>query len=227
MNRFVKSIFDLNALEQVSRRQQWPNHVHPAIKIVVSLIYILFVTNVHKYALGNALLFGIYPILMVSIAEIPLRDFAGKLMIPAAVSIGLGLFNPLIDRQVLLVVGNVHVSGGWISLMTLFVKAILTISATLILVSTTSIEDLGRGMSTLKLPDRLIILLLLMYRYIGILLAEVNRTMEAYQLRSSDKKGIHYRAWGSLVGQIMIRSYRRSEEIYNAMQLRGYKAGGR
>lgn len=227
MNRFIKSIFDLDELEQFARRDLWINRLHPGLKILVTLLFIVAITSMDKYALGKILMFGLYPILMFSVADIPASTIASKLIIPALLSISLGLFNPLFDREILLVIGSVGVSGGLVSFSALLVKALFTISATLLLVSTTSIEGLGRGLAFYRVPGRLIMLLLLMYRYIGVLLNEVSRTMEAYQLRATSSKGIHISTWGSLVGQIVIRSYRRSEEIYNAMLLRGYSAGGR
>lgn len=227
MNRFVKSIFDLDELEQFARRDLWMNRLHPGLKILVTFLYIILLTSMRKYDLGQVLMFGIYPILMFSLVDIPYKAIGSKLIIPAFLSISLGIFNPLFDREVMMMIGSLGISGGVISFVTLLVKAIFTISATLLLVSTTTIEGLGRGLAFYRIPSRLIMLLLLMYRYIGVLLNEVSRTMEAYQLRATSSKALHISAWGSLVGQIMIRSYRRSEEIYNAMLLRGYSAGGR
>ncbi len=227
MNKLVYSIFNLNELEQLSRRRQWPNQLNPTIKILATLIYIIFVTSVGRFNLEKAILFGIYPVLMIAIADIPIKAFVSKLIIPAFISISLGIVNPFFDREPVLFISGFGISGGLISMTTLFVKALLTISATLLLVSTTSIDALGIGMTTLKIPKKLVLLLLLMYRYIGVLLSEVNRTMEAYQLRASRSKGIHISTWGSLVGQIIIRSYKRSEDIHQAMQLRGYYTGER
>ena len=221
MNKFIKSIFDLNALEQFAKRKLWINSLSPAFKILVTMFYIICNTFLHKYDLSRALIFGIYPILFFSIVDIPYKAILGKLIIPATLSVTLGILNPFLDRDIILHFGDIPISGGLLSFATLFVKALNTISATLLLVSTTTIDSLGRGLAFYKIPSRFIMLLLLMYRYIGILLDEVSRTMEAYQLRSSCKS-IHISVWGSLVGQIMIRSYKRSEEIYNAMLLRGY-----
>lgn len=221
MNKFVKSIFDLDELEQFARRDLWINHFHPGLKIMITLVYILLLTSVDKYAISTILIFGVYPILLFSIADVPVASIMSKLLVPIFASVSLGLFNPLIDREVMLHIGEFGISGGMISLLTLVVKASYSLSATLLLVSTTTIEHLGKGLSFFRLPPKLIMLFLLMYRYIGVLLNEVYKTMEAYHLRSSGK-GIDISAWGSLVGQIGIRSYRRSEEIYNAMLLRGY-----
>ena len=45
---------------------------------------------------------------------------------------------------------------------------------------------------------------------------------EAYHLRSPGQKGIHISAWGSFLGQLLLRSMDRAEELYNSMLLRGY-----
>jgi cobalt/nickel transport system permease protein len=201
------------------------NKWHPSIKIIITFIYILILTSVDGYELGKVLLFGVYPILLLSIADIPTRVIASKLIIPAFISISLVAFNPLFDQEIVLVINNIGISGGVISLCSLFSKSLFTISATLILVSTTSIEKIGDGLRWLRIPKKLVILLLLVYRYIGVLLDEVSKTIEAYQLRANGGSGIHISAWGSLVGQIIIRSIKRSEEIYNAMLLRGYHIG--
>ena len=46
--------------------------------------------------------------------------------------------------------------------------------------------------------------------------------MTAYKLRAPSQRGIHYKAWGSLVGQWLIRSMDRAETVYESMQLRGF-----
>lgn len=225
MNKFIKSILDLNELEQFARRNSYINRINPTIKILITLIYIILVTSVGKYEVSTILMFGVYPIIVFSFADIPLNSIVSKLFVPVIFSISLGLFNPFIDKEILISIGIVKINGGSISLLVLVIKAILSISSTLLLVATTSITDIGRGLENLWIPKKLVVLLLLMYRYISVLLNEVSKTIDAYHLRTGNNKGIHISTWGSLVGQIMIRAYRRSEEIYSAMLLRGYHTG--
>ena len=47
--------------------------------------------------------------------------------------------------------------------------------------------------------------------------------MTAYKLRAPSQKGIHYKAWGPLVGQWLIRSMERAQVVYESMTLRGYR----
>lgn len=60
------------------------------------------------------------------------------------------------------------------------------------------------------------------YRYISVLLAETQRVVQAYELRAPGQKGIHFKVWGSLMGQMLLRSMDRAEVIYESMCLRGF-----
>ena len=72
-------------------------------------------------------------------------------------------------------------------------------------------------------PDqRSISLLLLTYRYVGVMAQEVAVMTNAYHLRAPGQKGIHISAWGSFLGQLLLRSMDRAQELYASMLLRGY-----
>jgi len=45
---------------------------------------------------------------------------------------------------------------------------------------------------------------------------------DAYHLRAPGQKGIHISAWGSFLGQLLLRSMDRAQELYSSMILRGY-----
>ena len=44
----------------------------------------------------------------------------------------------------------------------------------------------------------------------------------AYQLRAPGQKGIHVSAWGSFLGQLLLRSMDRASTLYDSMCLRGF-----
>ena len=46
---------------------------------------------------------------------------------------------------------------------------------------------------------------------------------DAYHLRAPGQKGIHISAWGSFLGQALLRSMDRAQELYSSMLLRGYE----
>ncbi|OQY38445.1 MAG: hypothetical protein B6229_05860 [Spirochaetaceae bacterium 4572_7] len=212
MNKFFKAVLDLRELEQYSNKKNIINDINPEIKVVLVSFYILLVTTINKYNLSLVLIVGIVPTVIFFLTEIEGKVFLFKLIIPVFLSITFGILNPFLD---------IDFFHGIISLLTLVLKSTFTISMTLLLVCTTPIKQLIKGFSFFKIPKSIIYLFFLMYRYIVILLEEIGRTMDAYSLRATMQKGLHSSSWGSLVGQIVIRSYYRSENIYQAMLIRG------
>ncbi len=215
-------MLDLDSIEQIAKRNIWINRMHPTVKILVTFMYILTVASLGKYHVVQLLIMGVYPILLFSIAVIEPEDFLPKLIIPALMGVSLGIFNPIFNQEIITSVAGIPVTGGLVSFLSLLMKALFTVSASLLLVMTTTIDDLGIGLVKLKVPVQLILLLLLTYRYIILLLKETSKTIEAYRLRALSDSGIHFRVWGSLVGQIIIKSYQRAGDVYHAMVLRGY-----
>ena len=51
---------------------------------------------------------------------------------------------------------------------------------------------------------------------------ELSVMTDAYHLRAPGQKGIHISAWGSFLGQLLLRSMDRAQELYSSMLLRGY-----
>ena len=63
---------------------------------------------------------------------------------------------------------------------------------------------------------------MLVYRYIIVLLKEIERMTDAYSLRAPGQTGLHYKVWGTMVGQLLLRSMDRAEELCRSMELRGF-----
>lgn len=63
----------------------------------------------------------------------------------------------------------------------------------------------------------MVVVLLLTYRYLILLLQEGSRMSAAYALRAPYSKGIAFNAWGTLVGQLLLRSIDRAQTVYESM----------
>ncbi|MDP4153944.1 MAG: energy-coupling factor transporter transmembrane component T, partial [Bacillota bacterium] len=68
----------------------------------------------------------------------------------------------------------------------------------------------------------LVLQLQLTYRYITVMMEEVASILRAYAMRAPRQKGVHHSVWGSLSGQLILRTYGRAERVYDAMCLRGF-----
>ena len=101
-------------------------------------------------------------------------------------------------------------------------KGVFALQASSLLMATTKLEALCAALRRLHVPSLLVSLLLLTYRYISVLLEQAALLSDAYALRAPEQRGVHFRAWGSFLGQLLLRSMDRASALYQAMQLRGY-----
>jgi len=92
------------------------------------------------------------------------------------------------------------------------------------LLSTVEITRLGHAMSHLRLPSKLIHLMLMTVRYVDLLHHEYHRLATAMKVRGFRPRAtLHtYRSLGNLVGMLLVRSFDRSQRIVAAMKCRGF-----
>lgn len=105
----------------------------------------------------------------------------------------------------------------------IFFKVMGGVSLVLLLSFTTTIPDLCASAKWLKIPNVLVELLFLMYRYIFLFLEEVSRMHTAQRCRlgySTWRRTIH--SFGTLGGMLMVRAVTRAESTHTSMQSRGY-----
>ena len=107
-------------------------------------------------------------------------------------------------------------------MLTLMLKGVLCIMESFVLVATTSFDSICSALRRLHIPGFIVTLLLLTYRYISVMMEEVSIMTDAYMLRAPNQKGIQFSAWGSFLGQLLLRSMDRAEDLYSSMQLRGF-----
>lgn len=222
MNKINHAVYDLREMDELAAQRSPIHALHPAAKLFTTIAYILFTVSFHKYDLNRLFVMILYPAVMFALSGVSVRTCFYKLRFVLPLVCAVGLFNPLLDRAVLLTVGSVRVSGGVISMITLMLKGVFCLSASFLLVATTPIDSLCAALRQMHVPGLLVTLLLLTFRYVSVMLEEVEVMTEAYQLRAPAQKGIHISAWGSFLGQLLLRSMDRAEDLYSSMQLRGF-----
>jgi cobalt/nickel transport system permease protein len=221
MNTISNAIYEIHHMDNIASKDQWVNNLHPLVKFVLTVVYIAVVVSFSKYDLVGLLGMVVYPLAGFILADLSFKDSFKRLRIVLPVVCLLGIWNPFFDRVVVEYMGFT-VSRGVISMLTLIFKGIFTVLAAYLLIATTTIEKICYALHLLHLPDILVTQFLLTYRYITVLLEEVNRITQAYALRAPNQKGIHFKVWGSLTGQVLLRSMDRANAVYESMLLRGY-----
>jgi len=105
--------------------------------------------------------------------------------------------------------------------------ALRAISAVLIILpmaGTSRFTITMKALQTLKVPDKLVQMLMFAYRYIFIFIEELERMLIAARARAfKEKTNLHtLRTTGFILGMLFVRSYERSKRVYEAMLARGY-----
>lgn len=217
-----KALHELHEMDELAAGDSPIHHLSPLAKFLTTIVYIIVTVSFHKYDLSGLAVMVLWPILLFSISGIPVRTCFYKLRIILPLVMAVGLFNPFFDRTVMLTLGTVPVTGGVISMITLMMKGVFCLMASFLLIATTPIDTLCAALRKLHIPSMLVTLLLLTYRYVGVMTEELANMTNAYHLRAPGQKGIHISAWGSFLGQLLLRSMDRAQELYSSMMLRGY-----
>ncbi|MBE6990096.1 MAG: cobalt ECF transporter T component CbiQ [Ruminococcaceae bacterium] len=223
MNKMERSLRELREMDTLAAGDSPIHRLCPLVKLLTTIAYIITVVSFGKYDLAGIAVMVLYPVLLFQLSGIPVSTCFYKLRFVLPLVMAVGLFNPLFDRTPLLTVGTLTISSGAVSMLTLMTKGVLCLMASFLLMATTSIDALCAAMRRLHLPGMLVTLLLLTYRYVGVMTEELAVMTDAYHLRAPGQRGIHRSAWGSFLGQLLLRSMDRAGELYTGMQLRGFR----
>ena len=222
MNKAENALREIQAMDELQNMKSPIHSLSPLMKLMITLLYIFITVSFSQYDFNGLFRMILYPVIVYQISGIPIRTCFYKLRIVLPLVWAVGLFNPFFDRKILFMIGNIPVSGGIISMLTLMLKGTFCLMASFILIATTTIEEICYALRQLHVPKILTSLLLLTYRYISLLLEQVGIMTEAYHLRAPGQKGIHISAWGSFLGQLLLRTMDRAEALYESMELRGF-----
>lgn len=222
MDKLSKAQWELREMDALAAEDSPIHRLHPLCKLLVTIGYIVTVVSFPKYDFTGLMVMVLYPILLFQVSGIPAGTCFYKLRGVLPLVCAVGLANPFLDHTVFLRVGSLTITGGVVSMVTLMMKGVFSLMASFLLIATTSIDALCAALRKLHLPSIFTTLLLLTYRYIGVMLNEVSIMSEAYKLRAPGQKGVHISAWGSFLGQLLLRSMDRAQELYDSMVLRGF-----
>lgn len=220
-------INDLYSLEQLAAGQTVLHRLHPLGKLLVTFVYLICLLSLDSCALHRLAPFLFYPIICTAAASIPPGMIVKRAIWALPFALLAGLANVFLNRAPALQIGSVVISAGMLSLAVLLLRTFLSVSAVLILAAVTPFARLTAQLRRLRLPEVLIALTEMTYRYLGILAEEAVNLLTAFRLRSKGRQWPNLREFAPLAGQLLLRSSDRAERVYNAMQCRGRSLGRR
>jgi len=222
MANIIQSLYNVNLLDELAEKKTIVHAVHPFAKLLTTTVFLVVVVSFGKYEVSQLLPLFFYPVLIMVLGEIPAVPILKRMLIAVPFVIGIGIFNPLFDKNTLTVFSWVQISAGWVSFLSLLIKTGLTVAAALLLVATTGMTRVALTLRMVRVPRLFVLQLLLTYRYITVLMEEVARILRAYALRSPFEKGVRFGAWGSLAGHLLLKTFDRSQRVFQSMRCRGF-----
>ena len=206
------------------------------LKLVIALIFIVAVnlTPVQSWPAYSAYLLIVATVVVLS--KVPPLKVLGRsaLALPFMLVVFLGLpffreGRPVYSATVL----GWHLTLTDLALWRLaavVARSWLSLLAAAMLILTTPFTALIKALRGVGVPLILTAIIALMYRYIYVLVEEAARMMRARDARSGESHSGHSggslrwraRVAGHMIGTLFLRTYERSERIYQAMLARGY-----
>jgi cobalt/nickel transport system permease protein len=216
------AVLDLKRLDLLANGNSSVHRLDARAKVLVTLVFIISVVSYNRYELTALFPFFIFPIVIISLSDLPPLFIMRKIVLLCPFVLAVGIFNPVFDREILIHLGPLGISGGWLSFASILTRSILTVGAAFILVGVTGFTAVCQALERLGMPKVFAVQLLFLYRYIFVLTEESGRASHARELRSCGKKGQGIHSFGSLIGHLLLRTWQRAERIHMAMLARGF-----
>ena len=222
MSKIASSFLDIGYLDSLSSQKSPIHRLDPRAKVVATAFFIVSVVSFDKYEISGLMPFFLYPVVLVALGDLPLGYLLKKILLAAPFAVFIGMFNPFIDRAILMHIGPVGISGGWISFASILLRFVLTVGAVLALIASTGFTSICMSLEKMGAPNSFAVQLLFMYRYIFVLVDEGSRMVRARALRSFEGRGMGFKVFVSMIGQLLLRTLDRAQRIHLAMRCRGF-----
>ncbi len=149
--------------------------------------------------------------IFMGISQIPLAYIIGRSLVILPFVLLAGLATPWRDGP------------GLAFFSSVFLRSLLCLMILILLTNTTRFSELLRGLRRMGCPRILVVNLSFLYRYIFVLIEEVQRMRQARDCRRVGRSSTRaeLKLLGSMLGTLLLRSFERAERMYHAMLSRG------
>ena len=201
------------------------HRLDPRVRVVAATTFSIIVALSFKFSVLVAALIAALTLLVV--ARLNTREVLKRMLVINGFVLLLWLIVPLtFPGEVISKWGPIKLYLPGVVLSAQITLKSNTIFLILIsLVATMPFATLGHCLHHLGLPDKLVFLLLMSYRYVFVIEQEYRRLMRAAKIRGfRPTTSRHtYRTFAYMVGMLFVRSTDRAERVYQAMRCRGFR----
>jgi cobalt/nickel transport system permease protein len=167
-------------------------------------------------------------IVLYGLSKLPLSFLLNRLRYPGLfiLAVVILVLFAASGETVLFSLGPLAVTqDGVEAILLIAVRFLCILTVSLILFGTAPFLTSIKAMRSLRLPDVIVDMMLLAYRYLedfGETRMRMQRAMGMRGMKSDRFSFRNLSIWAGLFGSLIIRSYDRSEHVYQSMRLRGY-----
>lgn len=213
------------SIEEFSQGSSLIHGLDPRVKIISAVLFSIIVALADRLAILTAAL--AVALLLVFLARLNAKRLGSRLLIINTFILLLWLVLPFsYPGQPVFNIGPLTVTREGLNYsLVISMKSNAIVLVMIALLATSPIFTLVHALRHLKIPTKLIQLLFFTFRYFHVLNQEYSRLRGAMRIRCfKARTNIHtYKNLGYLVGMLLVRSFDRSEKIYQAMLCRGYQ----
>lgn len=205
------------------------NFIDIRAKLIITVATIFFIVSVPK---SDYITFCFYFLLCIITALIFKPDFAKfikRLLKLYLIPFFLSIFIPFANRGKVLYEINLNIitiqvtDNGLATFYSVLIKSFLSLFLLCALIVSTDEREILWGLRKLYVPKIVVSIIFLMYRYLFLFKDEFEIGKRAVNSRMFKKSGfIKNKKTAYLIGNLFIRAFTRAENIYMAMQSRGF-----
>ncbi len=213
------------AARELDRLGQGESPVHrldARVKLLAAAALVLSAASFGKREVAGLVPLAALPVLAGAAGGVPLRPVARLLLAGSPFALLVGIAAPLLDAAPAAWIGGVAVRGGWLTLLSILLRYLVSAGAALVLVGTTSLPRLAGALRELGLPATFAAQIQLLHRYVFLLADEGRRLGQARLLREPARRLPRLRTARRMLAALLLRALDRGERVYRAMAVRGF-----
>ena len=200
------------------------HRLDPRIRLSLTVLYSFVVALSYQFSV--LILALSFSSILILISRIKIQAVLKRLVIVNTLILFLWLLLPLTFKgEALTRIGSFAIyRPGVILSAQITLKSNAILLAFIALIATTSFSTLGHAMYRLRVPEKIVYLLLMTYRYIFVIEEEYLRLMRAAKIRGF-RPGTNantYRTYSHVIGMLFLRAAARAERVHQAMRCRGF-----
>lgn len=190
--------------------------------LLITLVYLAVMLSVPLQQLSRLVWMAAYPIVWSSLAGVGYGRLFVQSLYALPFIVFVGIFNPVFDTAPAFSVGGVSVSQGWVSFVSILLRGMLSVQAVLLLLRVCGFTRICHTLRRWHVPAVFVAQLMLVYRYLGVLLEELRTMSRARMARAYGQRHLSLSLWGTMAGQLFLRSVERAGRVHRSMLARGF-----